>query len=304
MLAYMMSLIPLPIARFMGRLLGRSVNLLNSKRGRISLDNLRRSSLNRYGIAEIIKINSRIFEHFGQMLFELPHIFKINQSNLLKYARFQGEENMDRALSYGKGVFILSAHLGNWELMSSAIPLRFGPSAVLISRIRPPLKKLMVKLRSQCGMQIIDKLYGMRKILKALAQKKTVGILLDQNTKVDQGIFMDFLGRKACVNSVLAHMALKFDIPVVPVFCIRQKNGLYKIEIMPAVKLKRTGNKSDDIKFNTALFSHIIEEKILEHPEQWLWFHRRWKTQLFSEAKNESRNAHLLKKVVPENQKV
>ena len=276
---HFLSFIPLPIGRFIGIVFGRSIKFMNIKRFQISLNNMRQCSLYRYGDKVIKKIDAKVFEHFGQMFFELPHIFRIDQNNLFNYVNFEGEENMYRALSRGKGVFLLSAHLGNWEMMASAIPLRFGPTAVIASHVRyPPLSRFMSELRSRFGMQIIPKLNGMRKIIAALKQKKIIGVLLDQNEHRDKRHFVDFLGRKASVNSALAHVALKLDIPVVPAFCTRQKDGMYKVNIMEAVKLIRTGNMAEDIESNTALFTSIIEKQVLEYPEQWLWFHGRWKT--------------------------
>ena len=292
----LLSFIPLPIARYMGKTLGRSVNLINIKRSRISLNNLRHSCLNKDGGSGIKRLNDKVFEHFGQMFFELPHILRINKGNLHEYVTFQGEENMCRALQSRKGVFVLTAHLGNWEMLAAAIPIRFGPSAVVARPSHyPPFNRLMTNLRSRFGMEIIPKLNGMRKILSALNQNKIIGILLDQNVDWYQGVFAEFMGRKACVNKALAHMALKFDTPVVPVFCIRQKKGMYKIVIKEAVKLVRTGSKIEDIKINTALFTKIIEKQVLETPDQWFWFHRRWKTRPFCPISFEEKKAILEK---------
>ena len=274
-----LSFIPLPIARFIGKVVGRGFHFLNIKRGEVSINNMRGCSLSSYGEAVIKKINAKVYEHFGQMFFELPHLLRVNHGNLFDYVSFHGEENMFNALSLGKGVFILTAHLGNWEMLATAIPLRFGPTAVVASRVKyPPLGRLVSKLRSSSGMQIIPKKKAMRKIIAGLKQKKIIGILLDQNTRRHEGVFADFLGKKACVNSGLAQVALRFDTPVVPVFCVRDKNGRYKIDILEAVKLIRTGNKKEDIVSNTALFTEIIEKQVIEYPEQWLWFHGRWKT--------------------------
>ena len=115
-------------------------------------------------------------------------------------------------------------------------------------------------------------------MISEIRQNKMVGILLDLNTKWEQGVFVDFLGRPSCTNKGLALIALKMDTPVMPVFSVREEDGLYHILIGEEVKLIRTGDRTIDIEENTALFTRIIEAQVKRYPDQWLWIHRRWKT--------------------------
>jgi len=281
---FLMSRIPLPIGRFLGKILGTVIGIMPIQRNRISLDNIRHSFGYHMGETDIINLNRRVIVHFGQMFFEVPHILRLNHANLRNYVIFKGEDHLSNALKKGKGVFMFTGHFGNWELMCAAIALRFGSLAVVARPLSfPPLNRLIYDLRTHFGTEIIPKLNGLRKIFSALKKNKIVGILLDQNVDWYQGVFVNFLGRWACVNKGLAIMALRTEAPVLPIFSIKRKDDSYGIMIGEEVKLIRTGDKTKDVEENTALFTRIIEKQIKEYPDQWFWFHRRWKTRPYCE---------------------
>jgi KDO2-lipid IV(A) lauroyltransferase len=215
------------------------------------------------------------------MLFEVPHIMRLSPDNLSKYVVFEHEENLLRAFEKGKGVFLLTGHFGNWELMSAALAVRFGDirGAVVARPIDfEPLDALVNALRSRFGTEIIMKQRGMRRVLGAVKENKGVGILLDQNVDWYDGVFVKFLGRWACTNKGLALLALRTGAPVIPIFPVRQKDGRYRIFIEPEVELVKTGDKTKDVEENTARFTHFIDRQVRAHPDQYFWFHRRWKT--------------------------
>ncbi len=278
-IVFLISRIPLPIGRFLGKILGFIASMVPLERNRISLDNIRNSLGAHMQESEIRRLNRRVNLHFGQMLFEMPHTNRLNRYNLEDYVVFKGEENLLNALKKGKGVFMFTGHFGNWELMSAAIALRFGRLAVVARPLGfAPFNLLIYQMRSRFGTEIIPKLNGMKKIFVALRKNKIVGVLLDQNVDWYQGVFVNFLDRWACVNKGLALMALRTQSPVIPVFAIKHEDGRYHILIEEAVKLIRTGDKTTDVEDNTALFTGIIETHVRRHPDQWFWFHRRWKT--------------------------
>jgi KDO2-lipid IV(A) lauroyltransferase len=128
------------------------------------------------------------------------------------------------------------------------------------------------------GTEIIPKQRSMRKLLSSLKTNKIIGVLLDQNVDWYEGVFVNFFGRPACTNKGLALVALKTGVPVVPIFSAKARDGRYRVMIGKEVDLIRTGDKLRDVQENTALFTNIIERHIREHPEQYFWFHKRWKT--------------------------
>jgi len=277
-----MARIPLPAGRFAGRLMGTLAALAPIPRLRVALDNMRFCLGETQSERELKRLYGKMFRHFGQMLFEVPHILRFGGGRLDRYVVFEGEENLDRAMAPGKGAFVLTAHYGNWELMAAALAIRLNrPSIVARPLDFRPADRLLTELRTLYGSEIIPKQRGMRRILAALRKGKAVGILMDQNVDWYDGAFVPFLGKTACTNKGLALMALKTRVPVLPVFSVRRPDGRYGIVIEPALELQITGDKTRDVEDNTALFSKTISRFVRAHPDHWFWFHRRWKTANF-----------------------
>jgi KDO2-lipid IV(A) lauroyltransferase len=278
----LISYVPLPLGRFTGKMLAVMFSLIPLKRNRISFQNLQSCFGERMIKKDLKRLYSRVARHFGQMIFEIPHIMKFTKENLDLYVEFSGEDNLTGALNKGKGVFILTGHFGNWEWMSAAISLRFGSLSIVARPFNfPPAERLMGELRSRFGSEIIPKQKAMRRLLSAIKQKRIVGILLDQNVDWYDGVFVDFLGREACTNKGLALMALKTGAPVIPAFPVRRKDGKYRICIGREIDLIRTYDKAEDVQLNTALFTAVIGDYVKRYPDHWFWFHRRWKTKSF-----------------------
>jgi len=275
----MVSCIPLPVVQFTGKILGALAFLVPMSRKRVALDNLTQSFGRDLTEQQAKRLLRKVYIHFGQMFLELPHALNLRPGNLHPYVVFESEEHFVEALKKEKGVLVLTGHLGNWEMKSIAVAARFGNCAVVA---RPmdfePLEKLMIDLRSMYGTQIIPKQRSMRKLLTSLRANKMIGILLDQNVDWYEGVFVAFFGRPACTNKGLALVALKTGAPVVPIFSAKARDGRYRISIGKEVDLIRTGDKIRDVEANTALFTSIIERQVRQHPEQYFWFHKRWKT--------------------------
>ena len=277
---WLISIIPFRVGQFLGRTLGNILAVVLKRRIKASLNNLRYVFGDSLSGAELIELNGRIVAHFAQMLFEVPHILRLNRTNLNRYVVFDNEDALMQAIKKGRGVFMLTGHFGNWELMSAAMALRFNVSGAVV--VRPadfaPADRLLTSLRSRFGTEIIAKKRAMKKLLAAKKENKVIGILLDQNVDWYEGVFVPFLGKSACSNKGLALVALRTGSPVVPSFSVRQPDGRYRIVFEDAVSLIRTGDKIKDIEENTALFTQIIGKYVSQYPDQWFWFHKRWKT--------------------------
>lgn len=274
----MMSCIPYPFAQFKGKGLGLLAYFIPMGRKKVALENIRQS-FQEISECEANRLLRRVYLHFGRMLFEIPHIIRLTPHNLDRYVIFEGEENLIDALNRKKGVFFLTAHFGNWELMCAAVSLRFGNLAVVA---RPadfaPLDRVVGELRSVFGAEVIPKQKAMRRLLTVLKENKLVGILLDQNVDWYEGVYVPFFGRWACTNKGLALLALKTGTPVVPAFQVRQQDGRHRLIFEKSVELQRTGDKTKDVEDNTEIFTGIIEKYVRLHPDHWFWFHKRWKT--------------------------
>ncbi|OQX63476.1 MAG: hypothetical protein B5M55_07150 [Desulfococcus sp. 4484_242] len=275
-----LSWIPIRTAQSVGRIFGRLMGRLLRRRVASSLENLRYVFGHAMPESELVALNQRIIGHFGRMIFEVPHILRLSPNNLDRYVTFQNEEVLIRALEKGKGAFILTGHFGNWELMSAATALRLGAKNAVV--VRPadfePADRLLTRLRSRFGTEIIPKRRAMKKLLSAEKENKVIGILLDQNVDWYEGVFVPFLGKPACTNKGLALAAARTGSPVVPMFSVRQPDGRYRIIFEDEVALDKTGDKIRDVENNTLKFTRIIEKYVKAYPDHWFWFHKRWKT--------------------------
>ena len=276
----LLGLIPIRAGQFLGRMLGRFLGIAVVGPMKSSLNGLRMVFGDRMSEKELRKLNRRVVLHFAQMLFEVPHIFKLNVKNLHRYVVFENEKAMIEALAKGKGCFFLTGHFGNWELMSAAVTLRFQTDGIAVARPADfsPVEELLMRLRTRFGTEIIPKKKAMKKLLRGTRENKAMGILLDQNVDWYEGVFVPFLGQPACTNKGLALIAMKTGSPVVPMFSVRQPDGRYRIVFENEVDLVRSESKLADTEENTAEFNRIINKYIYWYPDQWFWFHKRWKT--------------------------
>jgi KDO2-lipid IV(A) lauroyltransferase len=128
------------------------------------------------------------------------------------------------------------------------------------------------------GNDMIPKGGSGKRIMELLRENNLIGILSDQNVAHYEGVFVDFFGRTACTGVGLAVMAMRSGAPVLPAFMARQKSGKYKFIIKPTIEAICTDNYENDLVVNTQRFTKIIEEVIREYPDQYFWFHQRWKT--------------------------
>jgi len=277
---WLLSRIPFRVGQWMGGAIGNVLARALKRRVKASLDNLRYTLGESLSEAGLIELNGRIISHFARMVFEAPHILRLNPNNLNRYVVFENENALKCAMAKGRGVFMLTAHFGNWELMSAATVLHLQAKNAVV--VRPadfePADRLLTTLRSRFGTEIIPKRRAMKKLLSARKENKVIGILLDQNVDWYEGVFVPFLGKPACTNKGLALVALRTGSPVIPMFSIRQPDGRYRIIFENEVVLKKTGDRIKDTEANTALFTQIIEKYVFSYPDHWFWFHKRWKT--------------------------
>jgi len=288
----LMSHIPFKTGQFLGRALGAAAYVVPMERRGVLHENIRTSLGQNMEEKDIRALARKVYSHFGRMLFEVPHILRMTPQNVSEYVIFENPEILERALGKGKGVFVLTGHFGNWELMSAAVAMRFGRAAVVARPIDfRPADRVINELRGRFGTEIINKQRAMRRILEAVREGKMVGILLDQNVDWYEGVFVNFLGKWACSNKGLAAIALKTGSPVIPCFSIRNRDGRYRVVFEREIELARTGDRTRDVEEGTIRFTNIIEKYIRTYPDHWFWFHRRWKTLPYCVIPDADRNS-------------
>ncbi|MDH5174724.1 MAG: lysophospholipid acyltransferase family protein [Elusimicrobiota bacterium] len=203
----------------------------------------------------------------------------------------EGEENLKRALSRGKGAIGLCAHFGNFTLMGTGLTSRGYPYALIV---RPAdesrVETYFQKWRDRLGYDSIPaypRSTAVRRSLGALRQNKILALFADQN-KAKGGVFVDFFGRPAGTVVGPAVMALRTGAPVVPIFNVRQGVDKHKVIIGPTVEFEISGNQDKDVLTVTAKITKVIEEFVRRYPTHWWWFHNRWKAKSKKEEEVET----------------
>ena len=203
------------------------------------------------------------------------------------FIRYDGLEHYLAAREKGKGVLVLTGHLGAWELSSFYHSLRGYPMSLVIRRLDNPLVDAFVnRIRCLHGNRVIHKDDFARGLLTSMQRGETVGILMDTNMTPPQGVFVPYFGVEACTASGLARVALHSGAAVLPGFLVWEAaEQKYVLRFGEQLELIRGGKAAQDIVANTALFTATIEAYVRRYPEQWLWVHRRWKTRPEGERK-------------------
>jgi KDO2-lipid IV(A) lauroyltransferase len=176
-------------------------------------------------------------------------------------------------------VLFLTAHLGNWELSSAAHALHGNPMFVMARPLdNPLLDRLIRRRRALHGNRVIAKQDGARDVIRALRANEAVGVLADQNAAGEDGVFVDFFGVKASATRGVAQLALRTGAAIIPGFALwNESAGRYVLKFYAPVEPVQGPDREQNVLETTQRCQAAIEQAIREHPEQWLWMHRRWK---------------------------
>jgi KDO2-lipid IV(A) lauroyltransferase len=277
--------IPLRTGTSIGNFLGAIWFSVDKKHKKITIDNLSHAYGQELSKKEIITLARKIFKNTARMIFEYAWLYNSVSKNNSKYFSIKGVEYLSAAHAKKKGVLLLSAHLGNWELGAALATFTNFPITVVYRKIKSkPIDLLIQKNRESFGVKVYPLHNAFDGVSQALKRGDLVGLLIDQNTGHNRGVFIDFFGRKACANTGLAKLALQTGAPVVPIFNYRE-NGKFIIEIQPELPVIRTGDIKNDILKNTQSQNTTIEKIVRKHPDQWFWIHKRWKTRPLHEKR-------------------
>ena len=262
----------------MADILGEMLFCFDKKHRDIAIGNLTYAFGCQKQPPEIKKIARQVFINLMQVVFEIGWSLKLKESQFAEHFKIDGYHHIKSAYEKGRGVLALTAHFGNWELLTIiAAMIRFPLNIVVRPLDFKPLDHFIFNLRTRYGGKIIPKQRSFRTIIKCLNRGEMVALLMDQNVDWYEGVFVDFMGHRACTNKGLALLALKTGAPVIPVFMIREKKG-FRAEFGPEIPTLKTGDKQKDVEMNTREYNRVIENIIRRYPDQWFWIHQRWKT--------------------------
>ncbi len=222
------------------------------------------------------------FRNLGRMVAELSRIDRVGVEELRRRVKIADPELWQRLLTErkGQGLLVLTAHFGNWELLAW-FHGRLGYPVTLIHRpLRNPLLDTsLLRWRAKAGTRSIPKRRAAREALRALREGAVLAIPADQNQVFSFGVFVDFFGLPACTTTGPVRIAQHAGVPVVPVFLRRcGASQQHVLEVYPPIAWQLSTDHDADLIENTRRCSAVIEDIIRQYPEQWIWFHKRWKT--------------------------
>jgi len=215
------------------------------------------------------------WQSLSRVIADLARFPDIGKSNVRQFIRYDGFEHFERAKQRGRGVLFATAHLGNWEFSAFAHALMAEPMSIVVRPLdNPLLDDLTTRYRTLSGNTVLGRGKDfLRPLLAALHRNEAVGILIDQNVTEDRGIFVDFFGIPACVDSGFARLAARSGAAVIPGYALwSSEESRYILVFEPEVEI--TGDTLAD----TQAIHSRLEAAIRRNPHQWLWIHRRWKT--------------------------
>ena len=267
------ALLPLPLARLLGRCLGRVAYWCVPRIRRVGLANLDLAFGDSISPEEKRRILRGAAENIGVTAAEFGHGRRLAGEGAEDLVRIEGIEHIGQ----DRGVVLIGAHFGNWEWMGPALR-RIGLDIAVVYRPldEPWLDGFIAKRRSACGVEPVPKSEAGRALLRHLRAGWCVGILIDQSPR-DNAVPITFFGERTWATAAPVLLALRAKAPIHLAMMLRDASGAYTLKIEPEIELRRTGDTRADLVENSRRCHAALETYIREHPDHWLWFHRRWK---------------------------
>lgn len=231
---------------------------------------------------EIEAIVKRCFSNLGRGMIELIYIME-HPAMIKQKAIFEGKEHLDRALAFGKGVILVSAHFGSFPLML----LRLAQEGYKVNAIIRPVRdeiaeKYFSDKRERLGIHTIyahQRKQCVDTSIRVLRDNQIVFIPLDQHFGSAGGVYVDFFGQKAATATGPVVFAQRTQAPILPIFIVRQPDDTHKIIIDSPITIEAKSTDEETVQFNVGKITQVIEKYIRIYPEEWSWMHRRWKFQ-------------------------
>jgi KDO2-lipid IV(A) lauroyltransferase len=281
----------------LGKILGDFLYFLDLPHRRIVLRNLQFIHTE-WPRNQIHKLAKRIFQQLGITMLEFLQMAYISREELVSNVQINGKEILAEALAKQRGIVLVSAHMGNWEIAWQVCPSYFQrPITGVAKKLRNvQLNRLIHNRRIRFGNRILYKKGALPDLMQALRKGEAVGLLMDVSRRFD-GVEVQFFGRRATATPAAALLGLRCKCPIITAFSHRNAKGQLIINIEPPVEIQRTHDLRTDLQINTQLISDRVERAIRNYPEQWNWMLKRWKDfypDLYPES--ERRKRHLQEK--------
>lgn len=253
--------------------------LLSPFRRRVARRNIELAMPGRYSGRELSRLVRAVFINIGLTAVESIWMRRhISRQNIEQRFPVDGVDVAQNEIASGRGAIAFIPHLGNWELFGGIMAVRTGGITALARPTNNPLVgQYTTRLREQYGINVLSTRDGARPLVAALRNKQPLAVLIDQHVN-RAFVPVKFFGRHAATTAVVATLALRMNIPVFAAYSLREGRSFrHHGYIFGPLELIRTGDDEADVIANTQFFNDTIEAVVREHPDQWLWTHRRWK---------------------------
>ena len=261
----------------LGCLIGEIFRLISTNRKNIAYDNIKMAFPDQSD-NWIKKIVKKSYHNLGIIVTEVSAMQSFNESNIHNLIKYNNFELIINKYKEGKGLILLSGHFGNWELLAYTAGLF---SKIPILMIAKPQKnsssnKIINKYRTRSGNKVISMYNSAREIIKTLQIGGTIAMLPDQSATSDKDVYVDFFGKPTATYKAPAELALKFNVPVICAFPVRQNDYTYIADVIELKHDDLVDNQNGVLEF-TKRYAQMLENAIKKNPELWVWQHRRWK---------------------------
>lgn len=268
-----------------GTRLGALAAKLLRRRDRLALRNLRSAFPDR-SEAELRQTLDECWRHFGREMLEFVRMQSMPIEEIARLCPFVKAELLEEARAFGKGVVLISAHFGGWEIAGLALMAHVDNVRTVVRRLDNEfLERDLGQLRAQTGAEVVDRRRAARVLLRGLADNAVLVLLPDQAVLPREGILVPFLGHDAWTTDAPAKLALRHGSTIVFAFCIPDSTG-HHLEFEEEIRVDQLSEAERDPVALTRRINDVISRRIASHPELWLWMHDRWKGTGESEVAN------------------
>jgi KDO2-lipid IV(A) lauroyltransferase len=273
--------VPLPALAAFCEAMMLLVCAVDRKHRRIARINLR-IAFPSIGDVEADRIIRACYRRMGTSAAEFVHLPKMDAAYIREHFRIEGAEHVRESLEErNRPAMAMTGHFGNWELLSHVYGSVIAPAAFIVRPLKSGILDRIVTERRECvGNSVIRKADSAKEVMKVLRKRILVGILIDQNVDRHKGILVDFFTRKAYTTFGIARLALAMNAAIHPAFIFRDpaRKFHHVLRFGPSIEIDPGAPREEEVARVTRRCNEELERVIREAPDQWMWFHRRWKT--------------------------
>ncbi len=286
--SYLLASFPPSLMGKLGRGLGGILQFFGFRKKIVS-SNLELALGGELSAAERASLSRRVFAHTGTLFLEIARNFGLSQRQMISEVRVSHETmaRISKILENGKGAVFITGHIANWELFAMGMAARGVPVSLVVKKMNNAISQALIeRQRKRTGLEIIYSGGAIEKMKAALQRGRAIGFMVDQNTTGTRGIRVNFFGVPAASIRGLAGLARDTSAVIVPVCAFRLPCGNHEIKLFdPLPYLKQESLPAGSAEriareewLNTQQYQAAIEAMVREQPDQWMWIHRRWKT--------------------------